>query len=452
MICPMPDRLPPGPPLPGLAQAALFALNPLGFLRSCQRRYGDRITLRMPRFGTYIYLADPDDIRTVFRGDPQTYHAGEANGLVLAAILGPNSVLVTDEGIHDRQRRLMAPPFHGAAVRRQTEQMAEIAAADIEQWPLETPFPVLPRMRAITLEVILRTVIGARGEDRLAALRRSLPPVVDLRGLNQLQFLFPGLRPYWPWRRFRAVEDRANAVLHAEIAACRSDPDLEERSDVLAMLVQARDQDRSTLSDGELRDQLITLLLAGHETTATGLAWTIERLVRHPQVLERAREAALNDDDSYLDAVVLETLRVRPVIIDIARRLTRPVEIAGCRLPASTLVSPAIMLVQTSERHYPETLRFDPSRWIDHHPDPAMWLPFGGGNRRCLGAAFATTEMRVVLAEVLRRVDLGTTTAKDERPKIRHVTVVPHAGAVMRARRRRKPSVGTIPTRRGAPG
>jgi len=448
----MPDGLPPGPPLPGLAQAALFALNPLGFLRSCQRRYGDCITLRMPRFGTYLYLADPDDIRTVFRGDPETYHAGEANGLVLAAILGPSSVLVTDEGTHDRQRRLMAPPFHGAAVRRQTEVMAEIAAADIEQWPLDTPFPLLPRMRAIALEVILRTVIGARDEERLAALRRSLPPVVDLHGLNQLQFVFPGLRPYWPWRRFRAVEARANAALHAEIAACRSDPDLEARSDVLAMLVQARDQDGSALSDGELRDQLITLLLAGHETTATGLAWIFERLVRHPQVLDRAREAALNGDDSYLDAVVLEALRVRPVIIDIARRLTRPVEIAGYRLPAGALVSPAIMLVQTSERHYPEPLRFDPSRWIDHHPDPAMWLPFGGGNRRCLGAAFATAEMRVVLGEVLRRVDLATTAAEDERPKIRHVTVVPHAGGVVTARSRRSAPSARIPVRPAGPG
>ena len=430
-------RFPPGPPVPAWVQAGLFGLSPLGFLRACHRRYGDRITLRLPRFGTYVYLADPDDIRTVFRGDPETYHAGEANGMVLAALLGPASVLVTDEGTHLRQRRLMAPPFHGSAVRRQVDQMAEIAAADIETWPIGEPFQLLPRMRAITLEVILRTVIGATEDDDLARLRQVLPPLVDLHGINQLQFLFPRLRGVWPWRRFRAVEERANTAIHDEIAACRADPALEERSDVLAMLVQARDQDGSALSDAELRDQLVTLLLAGHETTATGLAWSFERLIRHPDALARAQKAALSEDDGYLDMVVTEALRVRPVVVDIARRLTQEVEIGGYHLPARTLISPAIMLVQTSERNYPEPLRFDPSRWTEGHPDPARWLPFGGGNRRCLGAAFATTEMKSVLRSVLQRVDLDTTTAKDERPKIRHVTLVPHAGAIVTARRPR---------------
>jgi cytochrome P450 family 135 len=432
----MTEGFPPGPPLPRWVQAGLFGLSPLGFMRACHRRYGDRITLRLPRFGTYVYLADPEDIRTVFRGDAETYHAGEANGLLLAAILGPSSVLVTDEDTHLRQRRLVAPPFHGSAVRRQVDHMAEIAAADIERWPMGRPMQLLPRMRAITLEVILRTVIGATGEDHLATLRQVLPPVVDLHGINQLQFLIPQLRSLWPWRRFRAVEERANAAVYGEIAACRADPNLKERTDVLAMLVRARDQDGSVLTDAELRDQLVTLLLAGHETTATGLAWTFERLVRHPDVLARAQDAALEEDDSYLDMVVNEAMRVRPVVIDIARRLTRAVEIGGYLLPAGTLIAPAIMLVQTSEHNYEEPLRFDPSRWTDRHVDPGTWLPFGGGNRRCLGAAFATTEMRTVLRTVLQRVDLDATTAKGERPKIRHVTVVPRAGSVVTARRR----------------
>lgn len=432
----MNERFPPGPRLPSWMQAGFFATSPLGFLRACHRRYGDRITLRMPRFGNYVYLANPDDIRTVFRGDAETFHAGEANGMVLAAILGPSSVLVTDEDLHLRQRRLMAPPFHGPAVRRQVDQMAEIAADDIQTWPVGKAFPLLPRMRAITLEVILRTVIGATSEDQLATLRRALPPVVDLHGINQLQFLFPRLRGLWPWRRFRAVEDRANAAVYDQIAACRADPNLEARTDVLAMLVRARDDDGSVLTDAELRDQLVTLLLAGHETTATGLAWTFERLVRHPGVLAMAQNAARGGDDSYLDMVVTEALRVRPVVIDIARKLTRDIEIGGYRLPAGTLISPAIMLVQTAECNYPESRHFDPSRWADRHPDPAIWLPFGGGNRRCLGAAFATTEMRTVLKAVLQRVDLDPVSARDERPKIRHVTVVPQAGSVVTARPR----------------
>lgn len=437
----MEQRFPPGPPVPGWVQAGLFGLTPLGFLRACHRRYGDRITLRLPRFGTYVYLADAEDIRSVFRGDAETYHAGEANGMVLEPILGPNSVLVTDEDTHLRQRRLMAPPFHGPAVHRLVDRMAAVAAADIETWPTGRPFPLLPRMRAITLEVILRTVIGAVDEGHLARLRRDLPPLVDLHGVNQLQFLFPQLRDRWPWRRFRAVEERADAAVYDEVSACRADPDLEERTDVLAMLVRSRDQDGSVLSDAELRDQLVTLLLAGHETTATGLAWTFERLVRHPDVLAKAQEAAREEDDSYLDMIVTEALRVRPVVIDIARKLTRDVDIGGFRLPAGTLISPAIMLVQTSERNYPDPLQFDPSRWADRHPDPAMWLPFGGGSRRCLGASFATTEMRTVLKAVLQRVDLAATTARDERPKIRHVTVVPHRGAVVTAQRR-APSAG----------
>ena len=443
--------LPPGPPLPSWVQAGLFGASPLRFLRACHRRYGDRVTLRMPRFGTYIYLADPEDIRTIFRGDAETYHAGEANGMVLAAILGTNSVLVTDEGTHLRQRRLMAPPFHGSAVRKQVDQMAEIAGADIDTWPTGSPFPILDRMRAITLEVILRTVIGATDEERLVKLRQVLPPLVDLHGLNQLQFVFPRLRRLWPWSRFRAVEERANAAVYDEIASCRSDPDLVNRTDVLAMLVRAKDQDGSVLSDPELRDQLVTLLLAGHETTGTGLAWTFERLVRHPDVLARAQEAAVGGDDAYLDTVVTESLRVRPVVIDIARRLTRQVAIGGYQLPAGTLVSPAIMLVHTSGRNYPEPLRFDPSRWTGSHPDPAMWLPFGGGNRRCLGAAFATTEIRTILKTVLERVDLDTTASKDERPKIRHVTLVPHAGAVISARPRRS-AAGTQAAAGGSNG
>jgi cytochrome P450 len=432
----MRDRLPPGPPLPPLAQAIAYGLRPTEFLRACHRRYGDTITLRLPRVGTFVYLADPADIRTVFHGDSDTYRAGEANGSVLTALLGPTSVLVSDGEDHARRRRLMAPPFHGSAVLRQQEVMAEVAAADVDAWPVGVPFAVHHRMRAITLDVILRTVVGVSDPARLAALRASLPPIVDIRGINLLQFLYPVLRNYWPWRRFAPLQARADEALYAEIARCRADPALDARTDVLAMLVRARDEDGSVMSDAELRDQLITLLLAGHETTATGLAWTVERLVRHPHVLERARQAAADGDDKYLDALVVEALRVRPVITDVTRKVTHEVEIGAHRVPPGVVVSPAIVLVHGSGAQYRDPEVFDPSRWLDDKPDPSIWLPFGGGNRRCLGAAFALTEMRVVLREMLRRVELATTHDKDERPRVRNVTLVPSGGGVVTVRRR----------------
>ncbi|HEX4863687.1 MAG TPA: cytochrome P450 [Acidimicrobiales bacterium] len=430
--------LPPGPPLPSWAQAALSGIRPPWYFRASQRRYGNIIRMRMPLAGNYVYLADPGDVRAVFRGDPAVYHAGEANGSILEPILGPTSVLVTDEGAHQRQRRLMSPPFHGSSVRKQTDVMAQIASDEIERWPVGTAFPVLPRMRRLTLEVILRTVIGAEKDDRLDHLREVLPPVVDISGIDLMAVGMPRLRGHWPWTRLQARRARADQALYDEIASCRADQNLEERTDVLAMLVRATDEDGSSMSDAELRDQIMTLLLAGHETTATGLAWTFERLTRHPEVLDRAQRAALDDDDGYLDSVVTESLRVRPVIADVARRLTEEVELGGYLIPAGSVVAPAIMLIQADERVYPNAAAFDPERWVGQHTDPFTWLPFGGGNRRCLGAAFATTEMRVVLKEVLRRVEFATTAARGERTRIRHVTFVPAKGGVVTVNRRRK--------------
>jgi cytochrome P450 family 135 len=425
----MQPTLPPGPPLPSFLQEVLVFSHPEPFLRLCQRRYGSRFTLRFPRLGTFVYLTDPADIRTVFRGDTDTFHAGEANGLVLGDVLGPRSVLVTDGDTHRRQRRLMMPAFHGDSVAALAAMMAQIAADDIRSWPVGRPFPAWPRMQRITLEVILRTVIGADDEQRVAHLREVLPPLVDLNLISLLQYAYPGLRNHWPWKKFRAIEARANAALHAEIARCQQDPALGERRDVLAMLVRARDEDGSAMTADELRDQLVTLLLAGHETTATGLAWALERLTRHPQVLAKAQRAAREDDHRYLDAVVAETLRARPVVPDVSRRLTRPAEVGGHLLPAGVMVEPAILMVQGSAEHYREPFRFDPERFAGQPPDSSVWLPFGGGNRRCLGAAFASTEMRVVLREILRRTDLATTAARAEPAKVRHVTLTPRKGA-----------------------
>lgn len=420
-----------------------MSARPEAFLSFCHRRYGSCFTVKAAGLGTFVYLTDPADIRAVFRADAGTFHAGEANGLVLAALLGPTSVLVTDGEVHRRQRQLMAPAFHGHAVAQLAATMAGVAAADIASWPVRQPFSVAPRMRRITLEVILRAVIGADDPARLATLRAVLPPLVDLNAFTLLPFVFPALAGRGPWKKYQAAAERADAALRAEISHSKQDPALGQRTDVLAMLIRARDADGTAMTDDELRDQLVTLLLAGHETTATALAWALERLVRHPAVLAEAQRAARGGETRYLDAIVAETLRVRPVVPDVSRRLTKPARVAGYLLPAGVMVDPAILLVQRAAGHYPRPLEFDPGRFAAQPPDPLVWLPFGGGTRRCLGAAFASTEMRIVLAEVLRRTELRATTARGEPARVRHVTLVPRHGARITVDRQMPPTAAS---------
>lgn len=408
-----------------------------GVIERWHRRYGDRFTLRLGRFGSYVYLVDPDDIKEIFHGDDAVFHAGEANAPFLGRVLGPMSVLVTDEDLHLRQRRSLAGPFHGGSVARLIPRMESIAAADIETWPVGTPFKVLRHTKAITLEVILQAVIGVTDESRLGPLRNALLALVDIDLVTMAQFVFPTLGNYWPWKRFAGVKARADELLYREIALARDDPDLESRPDVLAMMVRHRDPDGSGMGDDELRDQMATLLLAGHETTATALAWALERLVRNGDVLDKAVRAARSGDDAYLDAVVTETLRARPIVPDVSRRLVTDYDLGTWHLPAGTFVDPAIALVHRSPVHYPDPGRFDPDRFVGGRPDPTIWLPFGGGSRRCLGAAFAATEMRVVLGQILRRVDLETTSARAEKRRVRHVTLAPSRGGTITVRARR---------------
>lgn len=410
------------------------------FVSACRRRYGPMFTLRIASMGTWVYLADPADIKAVFAGDPDIYHAGEANSM-LSGMLGHSSVLVVDGDEHRDLRRLMLPPFHRDAVARQMEVMAQIAAENVARWPVGTSFAVAPRMAQITLEVILRTVIGASDPARLAALRRVMPKLLRVGPSETLALVKPGLQRHWPWRAMRERMADGDRLLYAEIAERRTDPNLASRTDVLAMLV------RTELSDRQLRDQLMTLLVAGHETTATGLSWALERLTRHPAVLEKAVRAAWDGNDEYLDAVVKETLRVRPVVFDVGRALQEPVEIGGYRLPAGVMVVPGIGLVHDSGEVYPEPERFDPDRMIGATLSPTTWLPFGGGNRRCLGATFAMVEMRVVLREILRRVELDTTTAAGERQRVKHVTLVAHRGAKIRVRAARNVTARSVDNR-----
>ncbi|OAN30193.1 cytochrome P450 [Mycolicibacterium iranicum] len=428
--------LPPGPRLPAGLQALLMLKCGPRFIGACRRRYGSTFTLHVAGMGTAVYVTDPADIKTVFAGDPRTFHAGEANSM-LKGLLGDTSVLVVDEDLHRDRRRVMLAPFAREAVAGQASVMAQVAAENIDGWPVGHTFPAAPKMAEITLEIILRTVIGASDPARLAALREVMPRVLSVGPWETVALANEALLGWRPWRAMRDAIAAADRLLYAEIADRHADPDLADRGDALSMLVRA-----GGMTDKELRDQLMTLLVAGHDTTATGLSWALERLTRHPALLAKAVRAAREGDDDYLDAVAKETLRIRPVVFDVGRVLKEPVEIAGHRLPAGVMVIPGMVLVHADSRVYPDADRFDPDRMIGATLSPSSYLPFGGGNRRCLGATFAMVEFRVVLREILRRAELKTTSARGERRRLKHVIFVPHRGARIRVTAKR--SAGTL--------
>ena len=340
---------PPGPRLPALVQTALFSARPVAFLDGCRRRYGSVFSLRLIPFGKLAYLTDPAACKEVFTGDTSVFKAGAANQF-LAPTLGDDSLLLLDEAEHLQTRKLMLPPFHGEAVKRYADVMAQIAAAEIATWPTDRPFATRPSMQRITLEVILRTVFGIDEAERLARLRTLL---TDLMEQNPAYLWFAWTRvdlgPRSPYGRFLRLRDRVDAILFDEIATRRRDPGASERVDVLSLLI------RAGLPDRALRDELLTLLLAGHETTATGLAWACERLVRHPEVMARARA-----DDAYLDATIKEVLRIRPVVLDVARVVAAPARVAGYDLEPGTMVVPAITPVHRAGDVWPDPEAFRP--------------------------------------------------------------------------------------------
>jgi cytochrome P450 len=375
-------------------------------------------------------VSDPEAVKQVFTGDPRIFHAGEGNS-ILRPILGDNSVLVLDEKPHMSQRKLMLPPFHGERMQGYGEKMAEIAGREIAGWPTATPYKLRPRMQAITLEIILETVFGVHGGERMDALRVALRDFLDLttNPLLLAPVLMVGPERIRRIPAFRRRVERVDELIHAEIAERRAAEDLDERDDILSLLVAARHEDGSPMSEAEIRDELLTLLVAGHETTATALSWAIERLVRHPEKLERLRAEALAGDEEYLTATIQETLRLRPVIVAVIRKLTEPVEIGGYELPAGASVTPSIHLVHRNPEIYPEPERFLPERFIDKPPGTYTWIPFGGGVRRCLGAAFAQFEMAVVLKELVKRHQIHPAREESERPFRRAITETPRHNA-----------------------
>lgn len=418
--------LPPGPPGPALFQSARLIRDPLGFLERCIKRYGDVFTVRFIGMGNLVYIADPAILKEIFTGDPTVFHAGDANSF-MEPILGARSLLLLDQDEHLQERRLLLPPFHGERVRHYADLVAAVVAREVERWPDGRAFGLRPRMQAVTLEVILRAVFGIREAERLDRLRDLIPRLLQQGDIIVwLPWLRRNLGPLSPWRKFMRVRDAVDEILYDEIHRRRAFEDLSDRDDVLSLLLQARAEDGTPMSDAELHDELMTLLIAGHETTATGLAWAFERLLRSPGSLRRLTdEIAAGDGDAYLDAVVRETLRVRPVVYDVARLLTTPFSVRGWMLPAGTYVVPSITGVHLFTGLYADAGEFKPERFLEDEGEPYAWIPFGGGRRRCIGAAFATMEMKVALREILSRVELRAPDQAPERVKLHNVTLTP---------------------------
>jgi cytochrome P450 len=419
--------LPPGPRYPRPLQTLGWVTRVGPFLQRCRDRYGDTFTLRIAQEGTWVMLSDPEDVRKVFTGDPRVLHAGEAN-VVLRPVLGHHSVLLLDEDAHMRQRKLLLPPFHGERMQRYGEVMRTIAEREIDGWPTGQPFQLWPRMQAVTLEVIMRAVFGLEEGARLDRLRQILRHTLDWATRPQQMFLLAALGPkrVGEMSLFRRALEPVDRELFDLIRARRGDPSLEERDDILSLLLLARHEaDGSPMSDQELRDELITLLVAGHETTATSLSWALERLVRHPDKLERLRDG----EDEYIDAVAKEALRLRPVIPIVVRRLTQPFEVGGYELPAGVTVAPCIYLVHRRADVYPDPHAFRPERFLEQPAGTYTWIPFGGGVRRCIGGSFAVFEMKTVLAAIASRVWLTPADATSERVVRRAITLTPNRGA-----------------------
>jgi cytochrome P450 len=431
------EALPPGPgPIPRNLLA--WTLRPVPLMEQCRARYGDRFTIDLgPPEHKWVFLTRPDDIRELFSAPADVLHPGEG-ARVLEPLVGKRSVLLLDGAEHLAQRKLMLPAFHGERMRALTGVMEEVADAEVASWRPDAPFTLHQRTQALTLEVILRAVFGAREGKQLDDLRVAMKDVMELGAspLTLLPLFRRRLGPLTTWGRFVDARAHADTLLYALIEERRQSG--EEGDDVLTMLLAARDEDGNPMTDRELRDELVTLLVAGHETTASSLAWGFEQLVREPAVLERVTRAALEEDTAYLEATVKEILRRRPVLpIAQPRRIKQPVEIGGHRYePGQVSLIGCIYLVHHDARLYPEPYAFRPERFLDGNPGKFSWIPFGGGVRRCLGAAFAQLEMKIALRAILGRVEVASALDGREGTRRRSITLSPRRGTPIEVRPR----------------
>lgn len=418
--------LPPGPNEPPALQTARWMLRPIAFLEDCRRRYGDAFSVRFVGFQTpMVMLSNPEHIRALYTERAHGLPPGRT--VALRPVMGARSVLLLEGREHLARRRLMLPSFQGERMRTYEALIRRIADEEIAAWPTGSAFPIHPHMQSVTLEVIMRAVFGVTDPQRLARLRVLLPQLLGQSasvGLQVRVLLARGRGGSDPFADLRTVLDQIDEVLLAEVAERRGAPDLEQREDILSLLSRAEFEDGSTMDDTELRDQLVTLLLAGHETTATALAWTMDLLLRHPDKLARLQEG----DEAYYKAVCWESLRLRPVVPLAGRRLNVELVSGDLRLPAGTDVTPAIWLTHTRADLYPEPYAFRPERFLEAPPSTYGWIPFGGGVRRCLGAAFAEFEMRTVLRAIVEGRVLRPAGRRAERVVRRNVTFSPRHG------------------------
>jgi cytochrome P450 len=451
-------KLPPGPRMPSFVQAIGWARRPLPFMERCQRRYGEIFTLRLGRKETWVVLCDPEDVKRVFTADPDTLGVSEANPL-LGPLLGHRSVMLLEEPEHMPRRKLMLAPFHGRRMDGYAEMMSEVTRREIASWPLGEPFELWPRMQTITLEVILRVVFGAVQSEHVRRLRGLLRELTawlnDPRRLTSLSAVL-GARAMARDPSFQSTREAMASTVLAEVRrrreeragangagargrAAAQDGD-EPRDDVLALLEGARYEDGSPLSERDLCDEAITLLLDG--PTSTSLAWTFERLLRHPDKLERLRrEVTDGEQDSYMDAVVREAMRLCPPVAVVARRLLAPLQLGGYRIPAGVTVAPCVYLLHRREEVYPNPRAFVPERFVGRAAGTYTWIPFGGGSRRCLAASFATMEMKRVVGTVLSEVELRPERAPSERVTRSSIAFAPGGRALAVVTGRRTPAI-----------
>jgi len=433
--------LPPGPGAHPLVQLFHFASRPLQLLEESLARYGDPFTLRLAGHGTYVSISSPELVKQVFNGDPDQLRGGEAN-VVLEPIFGKSSVMLLDGAPHARQRKLLTPPLHGERMRAYAQLMADVTRKRLAQLPLGRPFSLHEHTQAITLEVILRAVFGAETGPEVEQLKHSLRALLVV---PPWPFAFVPVRwvdfPLSPYRAFLARRAAVDRELRA-LAERRRREGYAGKSDVLSLLLSARDEDGNPMTDGELGDQLVTMLLAGHETSATALSWAFEHILADEQVgarLQAELEGSRGDVTrlDYLDAVIKETLRLRPILPDVARRVRSPLMLAGHEIPAGVNLMLTIYLAHRRAATYPEPTRFDPGRFLGAKLDPNAWFPFGGGVRRCIGMAFALYELKVVLAELLLGAKFRLASGSPDRAVRRAVTLTPAGGTwvVLEARR-----------------
>jgi cytochrome P450 family 135 len=433
------SALPPGPSEAPAVQAARWMVRPIAFMESARRRFGDAFSVRFLGFERpMVMLSDPEAIRALYTAHEHGLPPGRR--IALLPVMGPGSVLLLEGSEHLARRKLMLPPFHGERMRSYETTVRDVTERELDSWSDGSPFALHPRMQAVTLEVILSAVFGVTDPARGERLRERLPLLLGETSSPALQFrvlLSRRFRRGDPLESLGVLIREIDELLLAEIAERRSDPAHAEREDILSLLVAARFQDGTEMSDREVRDHLITLLLAGHETTATALAWTFDLLLRHPDTLARlTAEVDAGEDDGYLRAVISESLRLRPVVPLAGRRLASDLDAGDLHLPAGTDVAPAIWLTHTRAQDYPEPYAFRPERFLENPPSTYSWIPFGGGVRRCLGAAFAEMEMRVVLEAVLQRRVLSPVSSRAERVTRRNITFSPRNGTLLRSKSR----------------